>query len=404
MKILHIFDHSLPIQDGYSYRSLNILREQAAQGWQTVQLTSCKQGVRPAAHETFDGLTFERTPVPGAFWKRLPFMEQVAVVTSLGGRLDEIIKREHPDLLHAHSPPLVGLAAVLAGRRHRLPVVYEIRAFWEDAAVDNGACREGDLRYRLTRALETYVVRSADAVTCICDGLRGDLLARGVSTTKVTAIPNAVNPEQFSLAGDYDDVLADAMGLIRGNTIGFVGSFYPYEGLRLLVAAMPAMIRVRPDIRLLLVGGGDDERALRADAAALGLGEHVIFTGRVRHDEVERYYNLIDVLAYPRLAMRLTDLVTPLKPLEAMAQQRLVVASDVGGHRELISDGETGLLFKAGDRDSLTRTILGLLDAPALQQRLRVNGRAFVEAERTWARSVARYREVYAAALARRSR
>lgn len=404
MKILHIFDHSVPIQDGYSYRSLNILREQAVQGWQTAQITSCKQGERPALRENVEGIAFDRTPIPTGPWTRLPLADQLAVVTSLDARLDEIIEGERPTILHAHSPPLVGLAAVRAGHRHRLPVVYEIRAFWEDAAVDKGACREGDLRYRLTRALETHVVRRADAVTCICEGLRTDLLARGLPSDKVTVIPNAINPQQFSQTNDYDEALGEKLGLVRGSTIGFVGSFYAYEGLRLLVAALPAVIRARPDTRLLLVGGGNDQAALRADVAALGVSDHVIFTGRVSHDDVERYYNLIDVLVYPRLAMRLTDLVTPLKPLEAMIQQRLVVASDVGGHRELITDGDTGLLFRAGDKDSLADTILRLFADPALQARLRSNGQAFVEAHRTWARSVARYREVYAAALASRSR
>ncbi|MGE3849282.1 MAG: TIGR04063 family PEP-CTERM/XrtA system glycosyltransferase [Gammaproteobacteria bacterium] len=404
MKVLHVFDHSVPIQDGYAYRSLNILRAQAALGWQTRQLTSIKQGERPALCETFEGMRFERTPLPKAAWARLPLADQAAVVTSLGARLDELIERERPDVLHAHSPPLVGLAAVRAGRRHRLPVVYEIRAFWEDAAVDKGACREGDLRYRLTRALETHVVTHADAVTCICAGLRGDLLARGLPEDKVTVIPNAVEPEQFSLDEAYDETLAASLGLARGATLGFVGSFYAYEGLRLLISALPTVIAARPDARLLLVGGGNDEAALRADVAALGLHGQVVFTGRVPHDEVERYYNLIDVLVYPRLAMRLTELVTPLKPLEAMVQQRLVVASDVGGHRELIEDGETGLLFTAGSAEDLARAVLRLLGDEALAARLRRNGRVFVENERTWARSVARYPAVYERALARARR
>jgi glycosyltransferase involved in cell wall biosynthesis len=94
--------------------------------------------------------------------------------------------------------------------------------------------------------------------------------------------------------------------------------------------------------------------------------------------------------------MRLTELVTPLKPLEAMAQGRLLVASDVGGHRELIRDGETGMLFRAGDADDLTRSVLQLLGMHERWPQLRAAGRLFVETERTWAASVARYRNVYA--------
>ncbi len=135
------------------------------------------------------------------------------------------------------------------------------------------------------------------------------------------------------------------MGAGGAEVIGFIGSFYDYEGLDDLIAAMPRLVAARPGARLLLVGGGPMEAALRAQAEASPVADAIRFVGRVPHQEVERYYGLVDVLAYPRKKMRLTDLVTPLKPLEAMAQRRLVAASDVGGHRELIEDGRTGTLF-----------------------------------------------------------
>jgi glycosyltransferase involved in cell wall biosynthesis len=120
-----------------------------------------------------------------------------------------------------------------------------------------------------------------------------------------------------------------------------------------------------------------------------------VFTGRVPHSDVQRYYGLIDVLAYPRHRMRLTELVTPLKPLEAMAQGRMLVASDVGGHRELIRHEETGFLFAAGDSGALARTLDAVLERRAEWPRIRAAARSFIENERTWARSVARYVEVY---------
>ena len=400
MKILHIFDHSLPIQDGYSYRSINILIEQVRQGLQTVQLSSAKHPAAKAARETFADFEFHRTFASSAPWARLPVLDQLEVVRSLQTRLDELIASTRPDLLHAHSPPLVGLAAVRAAARHGLPVVYEIRAFWEDAAVDKGACTEGDWRYRATRALETHVVGRADAVTCICEGLRKDLLSRGIAPTKLTVIPNAIDPTQFPSERHYDGALATQLGLSQGHTIGFVGSFYAYEGLRLLVAAMPAILARLPALKLLLVGGGNDEADIRKDVAALGIQNNVVFTGRVPHHDVNRYYDLIDVLVYPRLPMRLTELVTPLKPLEAMIQDRIVIASNVGGHREMISDEQTGLLFKAGDAAALTASVVRAFGDPALQARLRANGRDYVLKERTWTGSVARYPAVYAAAIA----
>ncbi|HNW79090.1 MAG TPA: glycosyltransferase, exosortase A system-associated [Candidatus Competibacteraceae bacterium] len=395
MRILHILDHSLPLHSGYTFRTAAILREQRRLGWETFHITSAKQGAVAALEESAAGLHFLRTPPETAIWARWPVLNQVAVVSGLERRLADVVEQVRPDLLHAHSPALNGLAALRIARRFRLPLVYEVRAFWEDAAVDHGTTREGSLRYRLTRALETHVLQRASAVTCICEGLRNDIVARGIPAGKVTVIANAVDVEQFSLGGAPDPELRAQLGLDGTRVLGFIGSFYAYEGLALLLEGLPGLLKQRPEVRLLLVGGGPQEQALREQARALGVADRVVFTGRVPHAEVNRYYDLIDVLVYPRLSMRLTELVTPLKPLEAMAQGRLFIASDVGGHRELIRDGETGVLFRAGDAADLTAKALDLLSQPERWPALKARGRRFVEEERTWRNSVARYADVY---------
>jgi PEP-CTERM/exosortase A-associated glycosyltransferase len=231
-------------------------------------------------------------------------------------------------------------------------------------------------------------------VTTICEGLRQDIVARGIPEHKVTVIPNAVDIDAFSYRHPRDDVLRRDLSLEGTTVIGFLGSYYAYEGLDLLIDAIPGIARIRPDVRVMLVGGGPEEEALRAQVQSRGIGDKVLFIGRVPQANVQRYYSLVDLLAYPRRSMRLTELVTPLKPLEAMAQGQLLVASDVGGHRELIRDGETGVLFRAGSVDSLTTAVLDLLSKPDRWDTIRENGRRFVEAERTWKQSVGRYQEV----------
>ena len=395
MRILHILDHSIPLHSGYTFRTRNILREQRALGWETVHVTGSKHLNPAGQEEDVDGFHFYRTLASEGFLDRLPVLNQWAVVNALSVRLDEVVAKESPDILHAHSPSLNGLAALRIGRRHGIPVVYECRAFWEDAAVDHGTCKERGLRYRMTRALETRVFRQADAVTTICEGLRGDILARGVSPERLTVIPNAVDIELFNLHRQKDPKLVKRLGLENKQVLGFIGSFYAYEGLSLLVEAMPRVLAQMPDVRLLLVGGGHQERALQQQARKLGVEDRIVFTGRVPHDQVQQYYDLVDILVYPRMPMRLTELVTPLKPLEAMAQGRVVIASDVGGHRELISDGVNGKLFRAGDPESLVKAILMMLQHPGEWPRMQSAGREFVERERNWPASVARYKAVY---------
>lgn len=401
LRILHLFDHSLPLHSGYTFRSANILRQQRRLGWETYHLTSPKQVNCTLAEEEADGLHFYRTASPTGLASRLPGLKQWAMMRATEVRLMELAKRLQPNLLHAHSPVLNAYPALHVGRRLGIPVVYEIRAFWEDAAVDHGTQREGGLRYRLTQALETRAVHQADQVVTICEGLRSDLIARGIAADKIGIVPNAVDAEAFVMGGRPDPALRARLGLAGRRVLGFIGSFYAYEGLDLLLEALPIMLKQDPAIRVLLVGGGPQEANLRAQARSLGIADKVVFTGRVPHAEVARYYDQIDLLVYPRHAMRLTELVTPLKPLEAMAQGRLFIASDVGGHRELIRDGETGLLFKAGDAQALARRALEALALVDGGAALHAAGRRYVEAERTWPRSVANYRDIYGRALGR---
>jgi PEP-CTERM/exosortase A-associated glycosyltransferase len=396
MRILHILDHSLPLHSGYTFRTLAILREQRALGWETVQLTTPRQGPTEARAETVDGWTFHRTPFAPGAWSRLPVVGRyLEEMRATARRIETLVAELRPDVLHAHSPVLNALPALAVGRRCGLPVVYEMRASWEDAAVDHGSTREGSVRYRLSRALETYALKRADAVTTICEGLRNDIVARGVDPNAVTVIPNAVDVASFAFDAPADTGLRRALGLDDATVVGFAGSFYGYEGLDLLLEAAALLGAQRPELRVLLVGGGPQEANLKAQAQRLGIADRVIFAGRVPHAEVQRYYNLIDVLAYPRRSIRLTEIVTPLKPLEAMAQGRIFVASDVGGHRELVRDGETGHLFRAGDARALAHAIDALLRARGDWPRIKRQARRFVESERTWAKSVARYDSVY---------
>jgi PEP-CTERM/exosortase A-associated glycosyltransferase len=390
-RIIHVLDHSLPLHSGYTFRTRAIMKAQVAKGWHVAGVTSVRHIADGPSVETVDGLTFYRTPKiePAA----APFGEWREIV-ALSKRLAEVRAEFKPDLIHAHSPVLTALGAMKSGIKST-PFLYEIRAFWEDAAVGNGTGREGSLKYHATKAIEGWVAKRADAVAVICEGLRGDLIKRGVAADKIMVSPNGVDLELFGDPTPPDEALRAELGLQGAETIGFIGSFYDYEGLDDLIAAMPMLVAARPNLHLLMVGGGPVDGALRAAAQGSSAANRIHFVGRVPHQEVERYYSLIDVLVYPRKKMRLTDLVTPLKPLEAMAQMKLVAASDVGGHRELISDGITGTLFKANDPVALAKSVAALFaDRASWPDRLKT-AREYVEQNRNWSSNISRYEPVY---------
>jgi PEP-CTERM/exosortase A-associated glycosyltransferase len=402
-RILHVLDHSQPHRSGYAIRSNSILQFQRRIGFEPVVLTSPKHGPSPTPREEFDGLAHHRTEPATAgldgVQGRVPFLRERRQMRAMQCRIEEVARAERVDLIHAHSPSLNGIPAITAARKLGLPVVYEVRAFWEDAAVDHGTFAEDSFRYRLSRRIETRVFRRADAVTVICEGLRSEVIARGIAAEKVTVIPNGVDLERFSPRSPAPEVL-DRYDL-RGRTVlGFLGSFYRYEGLELLLIAFARLLESDPETRLLLVGGGEEEARLRAQAETLGLGNAVVFTGSVPPDQVLDLYSVVNVLVYPRRSMRLTDWVTPLKPLEAMAMGKVVVASDVGGLQELIQDGETGWLFPAGDDQALTRTLRTAIAQKGRWPELGERGRQYVTATRRWIDIVARYRAVYGFASA----
>src|SRR5687768_17366007 len=392
MRILHVLDHGLPLHSDYAFRTRAIVKAQLAQGWEVACLTGPRQGPADAAEEVVDGITFYRTPSLSPLPSPLREWREIR---TLRARLDEVVRDWRPDQLHAHSPVLTALAALPVARRHGLPLLYEIRAFWEDAAVGNGTGREGSLRYRLTRWLETRAARRADAVAVICEGLRRELIRRGISADKILVSPNGVDLNLFGTPLSPDLAFARSLGLEDAETVGFIGSFYDYEGLDDLIAAMPLLVARRPKAQLLLVGGGPMEAEIKARAAASPAAKRIRFVGRVPHEEVDRYYALVDVLAYPRKAMRLTELVTPLKPLEAMAQRKLVAASDVGGHRELIEHGVTGTLFRPDDPEALADALARLFGEQEKWEERRDAARRFVERERNWSSNISRYRPVY---------
>ncbi|WP_282756060.1 TIGR04063 family PEP-CTERM/XrtA system glycosyltransferase [Desulfuromonas thiophila] len=401
MKILHVLDHSLPLHSGYTFRSQSLLRAQRDQGCEPLVVTSPKHeaSLQAAApqREEINGFTYYRSGATRAF--AVPFVGELRLMQVLAQRLLQVARAEQPALLHAHSPVLNALPALWVGRRLGLPMVYEIRAFWEDAAVDHGTYGEGTWKYRLTRAIETWVCRRADQVAVLCQGLKADLQQRGIAAEKITPVYNGVDVENFQpVAPDAD--FQRQWRLAGKSVIGFIGSFYRYEGLDLLVRAFHRIATEHPQARLLLVGGGETAEELTALVRQLGLQERVILPGRIAHERIPAIYALIDVLAYPRYAMRLTDLVTPLKPLEAMAMAKAVVASDVGGHREQIQDGETGLLFKAGDERALAAALDRLLRDAALRQRLEQQGRDWVCQQRRWQQTTAVYPGLYARARA----
>jgi PEP-CTERM/exosortase A-associated glycosyltransferase len=394
-RVLHVFDVSIPMRAGYTFPSRSILEQQRALGWETFHITSSKQD-QPTSYldvESVDGFEFHRTR-PGVL-HLVPLARQYDVIRQLKQRIVEVAKEKKVDLIHAHSPCLIGLAGLSAARQLGIPFAYECRAFWEDASVDTGKIKEHGLQYRAIRKLESKVFSQADPVFCISKGLYGDILDRGVPADRITMIPNAANIDRFQVLTKKDESLNSQLHLKGKFVLGLFGSFYAYEGIDQTIAVLPALLKHNSKVHLLLLGGGNEEANLKEQVKSLNLEASVSFIGRVPHTDIPKYSSLVDAFIFPRRSIRLTNTVRPLKPLEAMAQGRLVIASDVVGREELIEHDKTGFLFNADDLESLIESVKKAMVGGEHAKAIFDNALEFVTTDRNWKAIASRYKAVY---------
>jgi glycosyltransferase involved in cell wall biosynthesis len=438
-RVLHVVARSLPHVNGYTVRTRGIVDAQRAAGWEPAVISSpyYPGAAASLADEAFGGTPHLRVRHPldesgseGTAWPgRLTAADRLAgllhrgraslarrrvrllgpLASACAGAEELLLMRRferaivaagrqhEAAIVHVHSPYRCALPAIAAARRLGIAVVYEVRGLWEETAVAEGTLRRGSVAYKLCRQRERNAMRGADAVVVISEALRDAVAERGVPRERIVVSPNGVDPEALRPrgGGEPPEVALLRRGL-RGGVLGYVGSLRRLEGVDELVRAAAELARRGEDVSVLVVGGGTELEPLGVLAASLGLSSRACFTGEVAHEQVAWYYGLIDVLAITRPANAVTELVPPLKPLEAMALGRAVIVSGLPPLRELVRDGETGLVYAPGSVPDLADKAQALLRDGELRARLASAARAWVERERTWAATLAPVHELYA--------
>jgi len=299
-----------------------------------------------------------------------------------------------PEVIHAASNWMNGLVACHAGRILGVPVIYEVRGRWELTRIAKDPDFRGSEHDRMIRRMEMEVAMASDQVLVITAGLKQMLIDEGVEPEKITIAPNGVDTEVFQPI-PRDEELADQLGIGEGPIIGYVGSLVHYEGLDLLLKAVGNLKQAgKLNIQVLIVGDGDERAKLEKIAADEGITDSCIFTGRVDFKEVDRYYSLIDIAPFPRTSHEVCEMVSPLKPFEAMAMGKRVICSNVAALEEIIEEGVNGELFEKGNVASLTTVLSGMLDDYRRGDEWE-NARDWVEKKRAWSRTADIITSVY---------
>lgn len=397
MRVLHILDHSLPYLSAYSFRTSYILLQQRALGMKPVVLTAPSHESPENSCELHQAVNHYRTRWPEFYFlpqpRFVPILRHKAYISALRNRIIEVARDCNAELIHAHSPAGNGIAAALAAKTLRLPWVYELRYYEQDAAVDSGRSRYDSWRYQWARWREERVIRSSDMTITNSVSMRNELIGRGLGSHRLVEVPEGVDARIFS-PQEPDAELISRHQLNRRTVIGFIGSFYRYEGLERLVEATIRLLRERRDVALVLAGAGEMEGQLRARVPK-EWADHFIFTGKIEQEDILRYYSIMDICVYPRHSTRMTELTTSIRPLEAMAMERAVIGSNVGGIAELIKPNKTGLVVECDDMLRLSAAIAYLINNPIARREMGKRARAHILKQRDWTQIGRQYAEVY---------
>ncbi|GGS61731.1 hypothetical protein GCM10010156_20520 [Planobispora rosea] len=399
-RVLHLVTNALPYtQAGYTVRTHRIVTAQQAAGLDPHVVTSwgwpMMQGHADAApYEELDGIPYHRLLPSG----EVPFESHGRMIRG-AGEVTELVRTLRPQILHAATDHRNGSVALAVRERTGTPVVYEVRGFLEETWASRDPKRVGSQRHVLQRDREAFIMRSADAVVTLAETMAAEIVERGVPREKIHLAPNAV--DDSLLTASYDGAAFRAAYGIRDDEIvmGSVSSIVAYEGFATMISAAALLRDQGTPVKVLLVGDGAERPALLEQVEALGLQDIAILPGRVGPDEALQAQSAIDIFVCPREDLRVCRLVTPLKPVEAMALGKPVVLSDLPALSELVGSEGAGLLVPPGDPEALAKAIAGLRDDPRRRALMGEAGRAEVAAKRTWSRIAETYRDLYRSIL-----
>lgn len=395
--VAYVLHNSLPYSTGgYATRAQGLARALIGIGYKvhlitrpgfpsdTVPGSSLRSSIESEHH---GGLNYTRIPEP--LRGSIPRGKYIA---RSARELEKVFVSLEPSLVIGASNHQTALPALIASRRLGIPFVYEVRGFWEITRKSREPEFAASKAYRKEVFMEAETAREADLVLTLTKAMKEELVLRGVAEKHIQLAPNSVDIDRFDVRPP-DETLKIELGIpLKVPVIGYIGTFATYEGLNLLVDAARILNNANVSFSMMLVGNDNtsaDEpgpifSTISQMVSDAGMGQRFTLTGRVPHDEVERYYSLCDILVYPRLSLPVTEMVSPIKPLEAMAMGKAVVVSDVSPLREIVQAGETGMVHASGSSTSLAAELRVLLNDRALRMRLGFNARNWVEENRAW--------------------
>lgn len=299
---------------------------------------------------------------------------------------DEVIQKENPAYVHGRSTYQIALPALIAAKKNNLPFVYEVSGLWEVVHESRATAPQRKHETERMRYLEAMTAKKADIVFTLTGAMKDELILRGVDESKISILPNCTNPDKFKPKSKDKDLL-EKLGIEESESIiGYIGSFQDYEGLDDLIDACEILHQKNPSLkfRLLLVGDGPYFKNITEKIAKSIVKERIILTGRVPHAHAADYYSIVDIAPFPRKSWPVCEMVSPMKPLEALAMEKTVLVSSVSALSEMVVNNETGFIFEKGSTVDLAERLAYLINNPSVREKVGTRAREWVYKNRTW--------------------
>ena len=404
-KIVYFLHSSLPhLSGGYATRTHGLVKGVRAANFNIVPYT------RPAFPNDLnnESLTKAYSPfddINGIRYHRIfsPFNRrdnsEIDYMLATIDAFEQVLRKEQPAIVHCRSTYLIAVPALIAAKRLGLPFVYEVSGLWELVYASRSDAKKHQKLINRMRLLETFVIKHADALITLNTDMQEELIKRGADPEKITLAPNSADTDQFFPMAMDTALRAELKILFDMPVVGYIGSFVDYEGLDDLLQACSLLVKRGVKLKLVLVGSGQRQPELKSLIKKLGLQDFVIMTGRVPHEDVIKYYSIIDVMVYPRKPWEVCETVTPMKPLEALSMEKAVLVSSVKALTDIVKDGVTGGVFTKGDIESMATKLEVLIKSPETRLRLGQAGRRWVSEHRSWTIAGRQVGKAYADAI-----
>ncbi|TKJ24115.1 MAG: hypothetical protein CEE43_00090 [Promethearchaeota archaeon Loki_b32] len=407
-RILHLLEVSLPILAGYTIRTHNILQEQQKYVYPLALIDPkimrnknpyIKNGVPYYKFPPFPGynLISDSKILKAVKISKGYNLINTLLFTDQKNYLSKFVEIQKIDLIHAHTPARFAKYGYKIAKSKNIPFIYEVRYFPEDSAVASEKYKKDSFKYKRKHKKETKLMKKADAVITLGKAMKNDIKNRGIAEEKIYIVPNGVDTKKF-VPLEPNQCLKIKLSLQNKKVIGYIGSIRRIEGIEILLKSFSLLKKTVNDVKLLIVGPVrpyDYLESLKDYSKILNIKKDVIFTGMVPYEEVNNYYSIIDIFVIPRLNLRLTRLVTPLKPLEVMAMGKVLITSDLPALKELVKQNISGDLFKVENSKALAIKLEKYLKTPEKAEILKQSAREYVVNNYSWSEIVKKYIPIY---------